>query len=208
MNTCRSSLSRGLTLAGLMLLAGVAAAKDFTSPFGYSASVPDHWRILTRDDVKDRSGQIDLGADPEMKKFNPQTISAVQRQIASGNVEVFFNMKTSNSSFSDNINVMRSQGRVPVSVQEGRQACAEARSGLPAVIGRPVDLHDCGYRQISGFDALYLNMTVSGAPYRSVQYMLRRENGQNLLFTLTATHGNYSSLKGEFDAIVNSVRAR
>lgn len=208
MNTCRSNLSRGLMMAGLMLLAGVATAKDFTSSFGYSASVPDHWRILTRDDVKDRSGQINLGADPEMKKFNPQTVSAVQRQIASGNVEVFFNMNTSNSQFSDNINVMRSQGRVPVTVKEGQQACAEAKAGLPAVIGRPVDLHDCGYRRINGSDALYINMTVSGAPYRSVQYMLKGNNGQHLLFTLTATHGNYSSLKGEFDAIINSVRAR
>ena len=103
---------------------------------------------------------------------------------------------------------MRSRGRVPVSRQEGQQACAEAKSGLPAVIGRPVDLHDCGYRKINGFDALYINMTVSGAPYRSVQYMLKGSNGQNLLFTLTATHGNYSSLKREFDAIVNSVRTR
>ena len=132
----------------------------------------------------------------------------MQQQVASGNVEVFFNMKTSNSDFSDNINVMRSQGRVPVSKQEGQQACAEAKAGLPGVIGRPVDLHDCGYRQINGIDALYINMTVSGAPYRSVQYMLKRDNGQNLLFTLTATHRNYSSLKREFDAIVNSVRTR
>ncbi len=208
MKPCRSSFYRALSMAGLMLLTNVSVAKDFTSAFGYSASVPDHWRILTRDDVKDRSGQVDLGADPEMKKFNPQTISAVQRNLASGNVEVFFNMQTSNSSFSDNINVMRSQGRVPVSKQEGQQACAEAKSGLPAVIGRPVDLHDCGYRKINGADALYINMTVSGAPYRSVQYMLKGSNGKNLLFTLTATHGNYSALKREFDAIINSVRTR
>lgn len=206
MTTRRPIFAKALVAACTIFFAGAAIAKDFSSSFGYRASVPDHWRILTRDDVRGSSGLINLGADPEMKKFNPQTISAVQQQIASGNVEVFFNMKTSNNTFSDNINVMRSRGRVPVNVDEGQQACAEAKSSLPGVIGRPIDLHDCGYRQINGSHALYINMTVGGAPYRSVQYMLSGGNGQNLLFTLTATHGNYSGLKREFDAIINSVR--
>jgi hypothetical protein len=204
----RPHLSTLLALMGLMWLSAPALARDFTSSFGYRATVPDHWRIFTRDDVKNRSGSLDIASDPEMKKFNPQTVSNVQRNIASGNVEVFFNLSTSNSEFADNINVMRSRGRVPVSEEEGRQACDEARTSLPSVIGRPITLHDCGYLKISGHDALYLNMTVSGAPYRTAQYMLKTGSGNNLLFTLTATHNNYPGLKREFDAIVGSVRAR
>lgn len=199
---------RVLAIVGLSLMAGIALAKDFTSSFGYSATVPDHWRIMTRDDIQANSGQISRDASRELKNFNPQTVSAVQRQIATGNVEVFFNLNTSTHDFADNINVMRSSGRVPVSTAEGQQACAEAKTGLPGVIGRPIDLHDCGYRQINGFHALYINMTVSGAPYRSAQYMLQMKDGRHLLFTLTAKHGDYQKLKNEFDAIVKSVRAR
>ncbi len=197
-----------LAIAGLSLMAGSALARDFTSSFGYRATVPDHWRIMTRDDVQANSGQLTRDASSELKNFNPQTVSAVQQQIATGNVEVYFNLNTSTSDFADNINIMRSRGRVPVSTAEGQQACAEAKSGLPRVIGRPIELHDCGYRQINGFHALYINMTVSGVPYRSAQYMLRLGDSQQLLFTLTAKHSEYRNLKSEFDAIVNSVRAR
>ncbi|MEK7735029.1 MAG: hypothetical protein AAB329_06265, partial [Pseudomonadota bacterium] len=63
-----------MAIVGLSLMAGSALAKDFKSAFGYSATVPDHWRIMTRDDVQANSGQISSDAKRELKDFNPQTV--------------------------------------------------------------------------------------------------------------------------------------
>jgi len=201
-----SVLFRLIAAAVLLATSPLALAKDFSSPFGYHIKLPDHWRVFSRDDVMQNSGQLSRDARSELKGWNPQVVSAVERQISTGNVEVFFNMKTSNTRFADNINVMRSRGRVPSSSQEGEQACTEAGRSLPQVLGRPIDLHDCGYRTINGFDALYMNITVRGAPYRTVQYMLNVGKTQPLLFTLTVKHDDYYGLKREFDTIIQSLR--
>ena len=101
----------------LIMWALPLSAEMYNSPFGFSIDIPSHWLIMSSKEIKDNPDLFDFKKE-QFNNFDKESLNLVKNKVASGQTEVYYNKKTSNLRFSDNINVMKSIERLPQTASE------------------------------------------------------------------------------------------
>ena len=97
-------------------------SKEYQSSFGFTVDIPEHWLVLTRQELKENPDLFDFDKN-DFGNLDKNLLKNVVSEIKSGQMEVYFNQKTSDSNFSDNINVMKQIGKIPENNTQLREVC-------------------------------------------------------------------------------------
>jgi hypothetical protein len=130
-------------------------AETYNSPFGFSIDISPHWLIMSKQEIKDNPDLFNFERE-EFKDFNKDLLSQIKNMVASGQIEVYFNKKTSNAFFSDNINVIKTIERLPQTASELNQLCTMIPKELSEYYGKPTKVYECEFKKVAGLDSLYL----------------------------------------------------
>jgi hypothetical protein len=125
--------------------------------------------------------------------------------VAAGQVEVYFNKKTSNLFFSDNISVIKTIERLPQTTSELKQYCAMLPQEFSKYYGKTTTVYQCEFKKIAGIDCLYLIFDGALDGTRSIQYQMQKSPSVAITITATAQNETFEIIKKEFDEIMASL---
>lgn len=187
------------------IIINVAQAERYYSDFGFNIDVPAHWSIMSKKQLADETGSINLN-HPDLKKWDQDLLSQVMKMIESGQIEAYFNTRTSSSTFNDNINVLKQPGNtVPASSEELNQLCGILTNYLSQTFGREITSYQCEFAKVNGDKALYINFDGALAGTRSMQYQFYH-SGFTYVMTATCENSKVDEISKEFDTMVQSIR--
>jgi hypothetical protein len=196
-----------LTLILLILISwsSSALAETYSSPFGFSINIPSHWLILSAQELKNNPDLFDFN-NPIFKNTDRSMLEQMKNMITSGKIEMYFNQKTSDSSFNDNINVFKQIGAIPQTVSESKQICNSLPGYLSKTFGKSLKVYGCGLTKISDVNASYTEFDGVADGTRTISYQIQRS--QNITITITATCKNKSLgiFRKEFKDILDSIK--
>ena len=101
----------------ILALSNITVAQEYQSSYGFTINVPSHWLVLTPDELKNNPDLFDFET-ADFGGMDKTLVKQVINKIKTGNVEVYFNQNTSNMTFSDNINIIKQIGKIPVKENE------------------------------------------------------------------------------------------
>jgi hypothetical protein len=189
----------------LLVWAGAVFAKEYQSSFGFAASIPDDWLILTKQAVNENPALVDVkGA--QLASVNPDRFRELMARVESGSVEMLFSRTTSDAAFADNINVMVRHGQIPVFRDRLAQACEGFSAKLAKTAGRTLAVVHCESRDLGTFKAVYLEYEGVVAGTVTMQYQIQRPNNELLQVTATCRQASLEKVRSEFDEIVRAIR--
>lgn len=189
-----------------LLFAVAAHARDINSSMGYSASVPQGWIALTREEVRDNPDLFDF--EKAAKNGMPRALlEQVQPMIVSGRADIFLR-RDGSASFTDNVNVMKHIGSLPVDADGIRSMCGAARAELSRLFGRPVTVYACEPRRVDGRKALYLDFDGVVPGTRSIQYQFPKSPSVYFVVTATAKNTTLEQVRTDLEAIIRSFAVR
>jgi hypothetical protein len=79
---------------------------------------------------------FDQGA---FKNADKNFVQQIKNQVATGKIEYYFNKKTSDNYFSDNINVRKEIGRIPQNSSEMNKVCDNLPSEFAKILGNQLN---------------------------------------------------------------------
>lgn len=147
--------------------------KEYKSSFGFTADIPEHWLVLTKEELKENPDLFDF----DKKRFgnvDKNLLKNIDSQIKSGQVEFYFNQKTSDSSFADNINVIKDIGKIPENNTQLRELCNLVPKQLSSYFGRKIRVYECKLGYISNLKSLFLEFDGVTEGTRSIQYQIQK----------------------------------
>jgi hypothetical protein len=178
-------------------------AETYNSPFGFSIDISPHWLIMSKQEIKDNPDLFNFERE-EFKDFNKDLLSQIKNMVASGQIEVYFNKKTSNAFFSDNINVIKTIERLPQTASELNQLCTMIPKELSEYYGKPTKVYECEFKKVAGLDSLYLIFDGVLDGTTSMQYQIQKSPSVAITVTATSKNETFEIIKKEFDAIMAS----
>jgi hypothetical protein len=120
-------------------------------------------------------------------------------------VEIYYNQRTSDISFSDNINVTKRIGQLPKSATEAEALCKDLPGQLSNLFGRTVNFYECTIKYFGGMNVFYLEFDGVIEGTRSLQYVISKSPSVLLVFTATCKNERLETIKREFEDIISSV---
>ena len=182
--------------------------KEYQSSFGFSVDIPEHWLVLTTQELKDNPDLFDLDKLDEKKfgKVNRDLLKSVIGRIQSGAVEIYFNQETSDIHFSDNINVVKIIGKIPENDNQLREVCDSLPEQLSSVFGRRIKAYQCKLKSVNNLDSLFLEFDGMVKGTRSIQYQIQKSSNVQIIVTVTCRNATLERVKKEFEDIVQSIR--
>jgi hypothetical protein len=188
----------------LIMWALPLSAEMYNSPFGFSIDIPSHWLIMSSKEIKDNPDLFDF-ENEQFNNFDKDLLSLVKNKVASGQIEVYYNKKTSNVRFSDNINVMKSIERLPQTASELNQYCAKFPEELSEYFGKPTKVYECDFKKVAGINSIYLDFDGAIDGTRSIQVQIPKSPNVNIVITATGKNETYEIISKEFDGIMTSL---
>ena len=180
-----------------------ASADTYYSTLGFSIDIPSHWLIMSRQEVKDNPDLFNFEAKV-FKKANKAMLEQVKKQVLSGDVEIYFNQNTSDSFLADNINVYKTVGRLPGNVAEMDKICKQLPNLLSKAYGRPVTVYECGFREVGGTNAYYVDFDGVVDGTRSIQYQVPKSSSVTIVLTATCKKQSLEIIRREFEDMMSS----
>lgn len=193
-----------LLIVPILLLAAPSFAETYSSSFGFSVDIPEHWLIMSKEELRDNPDLFNY-ENEAFKKIDKSVFEQTRELISSGNVEIYYNQITSDTKFSDNINVTKRIGRLPRSPSESQEVCSSLSVMLSKIFGKSVDVYECGLQYIGGIDAFYSEFDGVIDGTRSMQYQIEKSSGVLIIFTATCKNETEPVIKKEFKNIVSSI---
>jgi len=182
-------------------------AKEYQSSFGFTANIPEHWLVLTRQELRDNPDSFDF----DKKQFgnvDKNLLKDAISRIESGRVEIYYNQETSDNVFSDNINVVKTIGRIPENDGELREVCSLLPGQLSSAFGREIKIYQCTLKKVNKLDSLFLEFDGVVEGTRSIQYQIRKSSNVSIILTATCKNTTLETMRNEFENIVYSIKMR
>lgn len=182
----------------------IAGAKEYNSSFGFSVDVPEHWLVLTPNEIKTNPDLFDFETN-DFGKIDKNILKQMKTKILSGSVEVYFNLDTSGVEFSDNVNVMKMVGRLPSKGSAVQIQCSNLGAQLSNYFGRHINLYQCGLTSVENLLALYSEFDGAVEGTRSMQYQVQRSPSVLLIITATCKLKSLDTIRNEFEGIIRTI---
>ena len=179
--------------------------KEYQSSFGFTIDIPGHWLVLTRQELKENPDLFDFDKK-DFANVDKNLLKNITSEIKSGRVEVYFNQKTSDSSFADNINVAKQIGKIPENNTELREVCDLLPEQLSSYFGRGIKLYQCKLKSISGLESVFLEFDGVIERTRTIQYQLQKSPSVQIIITATCKNSVLNTIRKEFDKMILSIR--
>ena len=198
---------RRCTLAVLLIFIAITPVygKEYRSSFGFTVDIPDHWLVLTKEEVKENPDLVDF----DKKIFgnvDKNLLKSIDSQIKSGQMEFYFNQKTSDSSFADNINVIKGIGKIPENDTQLREICDLAPKQLSSYLGKKIKVYQCKLVDINNLKSLFLEFDGVVEGSRNIQYQIQKSAGVKIVITATCKNSVLDTIRKEFNRIVLSIK--
>jgi hypothetical protein len=193
------------SLGVFLVCAGSVYAREYQSLFGFAASIPDDWVVLTKQAVKENPALLDVTGS-QLGSITPERLKELMAKIEKGSLEMMFSRATSDAVFADNINVLVRSGQIPVSPDKLAQACEAFSAKLAKTAGRALAVAHCEGREAGGFKAVYLEYEGVIPGTVTMQYQIQRPNNALLQMTATCKQASLEKVRAEFGEFVRSIR--
>jgi len=189
----------------LVVWAPLLSAKTYKSPFGFSIDIPAHWLIMSKQEIKDNPDLFNFESNV-FKNFNKDMISKIKDMITSGQTEIYFNKKTANVSFADNINVIKTIERLPQKISELKQYCAMFPKEIYKYCGVTPKIYKCEFKKIAGLDCSYI--IYDGVIDRTKNILCQIQKSPNVAIIITASSKieTFEIIRKEFDEMLASLK--
>ena len=199
-------MRRTLLLVGILLLSIITAhAEIFESKFGFKATIPSDWLILTAEELKKNPDLFNTSHE-SFKNVDKNVLKDAANRVRQGTNEIYLHKgKGSNRGFTENINVFKVAGRLPRGEPECRVECAKLPAGLSKMFGKSIKLYQCGLRKAASLPALYAEFDGIINGTRSLSYQIQWSPNFVLVFTATCANQRLDIMRKMFNDIVNSV---
>ena len=197
---------RRYILVVLLIFIAVTPAfgKEYKSSFGFTIDIPTHWLVLTRQELKENPDLFDFDRK-EFGSIDKNLLKTIASAIKSGRVEFFFNQQTSDSSFSDNINVVKQVGKIPDNDTQLREMCDSLPEQLTSYFGRKIECYQCRLKDINGQKFLFLEFEGVIEGTTSIQYQIQKSPGVQIIITATCRNSILDTIREEFTRIILSI---
>ncbi len=195
------------TLVVLLIFIAITPVfgKEYQSSFGFTVDIPEHWLVLTRQELKENPDLFDFDKK-EFKNVDKNLLKNIDSQIKSGQVEYYFNQKTSDSSFADNINVIKQIGKVPENNTQLREVCNSVPKQFSSAFGREIKVYQCKLVDINSLKSLFLEFDGVVEGTRSIQYSIQKSPSVQIIITATCKNIVLDTIRKEFNRIVLSIK--
>jgi hypothetical protein len=193
------------SLGVLLVCSGVVYAKDYQSSFGFAASIPDDWVVLSKQAVRENPALADASGS-QLAGMTPERFKDLMARIEKGSLEMMYSRSTSDAAFADNINVLVRPGQIPASADRLAQSCEAFSAKLAKAAGRALAVAHCEGREAGGFKAVYLEYEGVVAGTVTMQYQIQRPNNELLQVTATCKQASLEKVRTEFGEFVRSIR--
>jgi hypothetical protein len=190
-----------VSLIALSIVVPPALAEIYHSPYGFSLDLPSHWWNMNSEKIKNNPALYDFDA-PKWKNRD----TSMLKMIAAGKLEIYWNSHTEDNTFVDNIHVVKRTFKIPQDNSEMKVACDDYPSQISKMYGKPLKIHSCGLRKISGLNALYIEHDGIIDKTRSVTYLIPFKDDVAIMFTLVCRNEFLEKLRKEYDDILASIR--
>lgn len=175
------------------------------SDMGYTITVPDGWIILDKENVRNKPEVIDAAMEVAGKKQGfsamPEKLySKVKELLVGGNIEYYY---SPDPQFS--ISVYEGPGELPVSKFKHDEMCMLLGDKLSKQVARDVNVYNCQNRMVDGHRAFYLVADDYWEGRKYIQYMIRKDDDEILLFTANSRTKNFDDMKREFGYVMTSL---
>jgi len=182
----------------------IADAKEYDSSFGFRVDVPEHWLVLTPNEIKTNPDLFDF-ENNDFGKIDKNILKQMKNKILNGSVEVYFNQNTSGVEFTDNVNVMKMVGRLPTKGVAVQNQCSNLGTQLSNYFGRHINLYQCGLTVVNNLTALYSEFDGAVEGTRSLQYQIQRSPSVLLIITATCNLTTLDIIRNEFAGIIRTI---
>lgn len=196
-----------VSILTLLIFVSLASGETHQSSFGFSINIPPHWLIMSGEEIKKNPDLFNFGGEA-FKNTDKNFLQQIKNQVAQGKAEVYFNQKTSDNYFLDNINVSKSIGRVPQNNSEMKKDCDNLPSEFAKIFGKPVKFYSCELRKISGLNAFYIEYDGLIENTRGIAYVIQFTQNVTIIFTLTCKNKIVNVMRKEFDDIIATVKIK
>jgi hypothetical protein len=196
-----------LTFLIFVSFVSLASGETYQSFFGFSINIPPHWLIMSREEIKKNPDLFDFD-NKVFKSVDKNTFQQIKNQVAQGKTELYFNQKTSDNYFSDNINVFKEIGRIPQNNSEMKKYCDNLPSEFAKILGKPVKIYSCELRKISGLNAIYIEYDGVLENTRGIAYEIQFTQNVTIQFTLTCKNKIVNVMRKDFEDIIASVKIK
>jgi len=198
---------RRYTLVVLLIFIAITPAygKEYQSSFSFTVDIPEHWLVLTSQELKENPDLFDFDKK-EFGNVDKNLLKDVVNKVKSGQAEVYFNQKTSDSSFSENINVIKQIGKIPGNNTQLREVCNLLPKQLSSYFGRKIKLYQCKLVDINNLKSLFLEFDGVIEGTRSIQYQIQKSPSVQIIITATCKNSVLDTIRKEFDRIILSIK--
>lgn len=176
-------------------------AEVYNSPFGFSIDLPSHWLILSKQELQDNPDLLNFERE-EFKSTNKDFLNNIKNMIVSGQVEVYLNKKASNFSFNENINVVQTIERLPQTVSELDQFCANIPQLMSENYGKSIKVYECELKKVAGLNSLYFIVDGILDETKNIMYQFQKSPSVAITITATCRNETLEIFKKEFDEII------
>ena len=190
----------------LLMWALTATAKEYQSSFGFIASIPDDWLVLTKQAIRDNPALAD-SPDPGGASIESSALKDLIARVEHGSIEFFYDRTTSDATFSDNINVrLGGPGKIPSAPEDVKAECTAYAQALARAVGRTLAVATCETRTVGAGRAFYVEYEGRVAGTVTMQYQLLRPDSKMLFVTATCKRATLDKFRSDFEAIVKSIK--
>ena len=193
------------TLLIFLALSNITFAKEYQSSYGFSIDVPEYWLVLTPNELKNNPDLFDF-ENADFGGLDKTLLKQVINKIKTGNIEVYFNQNTSDIEFSDNINIIKQIGRIPVSRNETSKFCNDFEGQLSQYFGRKINLYQCKTVTINNNHFFISEFDGAMQGTKSIQYQFNKSPNVLIIITLTSKNKTIDLMRNEFDDMINSIK--
>ena len=196
-----------LTLLIFVSFVSLASGETYQSFFGFSINIPPHWLIMSGEEIKKNPDLFDFDQGA-FKNADKNFLQQIKNHVVQGKAELYFNKKTSDNYFLDNINVYKEIRRIPQNNSEMKKECDNLPSEFAKIFGKPVKIYSCELRKISGLNAIYIEYDGLMENTRGIAYTIQFTQNVVIAFTLTCKNKIVNLIREEFDNIIASVKIK
>jgi|LQYC01.1.fsa_nt_gi hypothetical protein len=181
-------------------------ADTYHSDMGYTVTVPAGWTILSKENVRNKPEAIDTamkaaGKNQGFSAMPEKVFSKIKELLVGGKLDYYF---SPDPQFS--ISAYKGTGEIPEAEFNQAEMCSKMADELSKQAERNVKVYDCQNKMVGGNRAFYMVADDYWKDHKNIQYMIRKNNDEILLFTASSQTKNFEDMKREFENVMASLK--
>lgn len=151
-----------LIFTSALLLSQLSFADvQVTSQFGFSATVPDGWFVLSPQNIAKANKDETVKSLGISGSADPAVLDDILNHVKGGNIEFYYDSQYVNKEFKNNVSVQLGPPLQFNSMEEVNQECESLPRQLKQLFGEPVKLHSCQLVKANGWPVFHHAYTVA-----------------------------------------------